>query len=57
MAWLGALMAYIKNGPFDPATDGAMESKRILARYRGLACGARYAEAVRGMRPAARELW
>ena len=57
MEWLGALMAFIKNGPFDPAKDGAMESKTILARYRGLACGPRYAEAVRAMRPMARDLW
>ena len=57
MEWLGGLMAYIKNGPFDPAKDGAMETKTVLSRYRGLACGARHAEALRAMRPVARELW
>ena len=57
MDWLGGLMAFLKNGPFDPAKDGAMETKSVLARYRGLACGARHAEALRSMRPVARDLW
>lgn len=56
MDWLGALMAFIKNGPFDPAKDSAIDTKTILARYRGLACGARYAEAVRSVKPRVTEL-
>lgn len=52
--WLGGLMAFVRNGPVDPK-DPAVETKTILARYRGLASGARYAEALRGMRPVARE--
>lgn len=53
--WLGGLMAFVRNGPFDPAKDAAVETKTVLARYRGLACGARYAEAVRSVRPVARD--
>jgi LmbE family N-acetylglucosaminyl deacetylase len=54
--WLGKLMAFIKNGPFDPAKDGAMDTKTTLARYRGLASGARYAEAVRSLKPRVTEI-
>ncbi len=49
--WLGQLMAFVKNAPFDPANDAAMQTKTTLARYRGLACGAKYAEAVRSQKP------
>lgn len=55
--WLGKLMAFVKNAPFDPTKDAAMETKTTLARYRGLACGARYAEAVRAVRPKTVELF
>ena len=55
--WLGQLMAFVKNGPFDPTKDAAMETKTTLARYRGLACGARYAEAVRSVRPRIAEIF
>ncbi len=55
--WLGQLMAFVRNAPFDPAKDSALESKTILARYRGLACGARYAEATRSVRPRLTELF
>lgn len=58
MEWLGGLMAFLKpKAPFDPAKDGAMDAKSVLARYRGLACGAKHAEALRSMRPMARDLW
>ncbi len=53
--WLASLMAFVRNGPLDPARDAAVETKTVLARYRGLACGAKYAEAVRSMRPVARD--
>lgn len=46
--WLGRLMAFVRNRPYDAQVqDGAESVKETLARYRGLACGARYAEAVR----------
>jgi LmbE family N-acetylglucosaminyl deacetylase len=49
--WLGRLMAFVKNIPFDAGNDAALDTKTILAKYRGLACGAKYAEAVRSFRP------
>ncbi len=50
--WLGRLMAYVKNKKYDPAeSDAAVETKTVLARYRGLACGAKYAEAFRSVKP------
>ena len=53
--WLGGLMAFVNNRPMDIAKDAAVDVKTTLARYRGMASGARYAEAVRSMRPTARE--
>lgn len=55
--WLGELMAFVRNTPFDPAKDAAVETKTTLARYRGLACGAQYAEALRSVRPQVRDLF
>jgi LmbE family N-acetylglucosaminyl deacetylase len=50
--WLGELMAFVRNEPYDRAKpDGARTSKESLARYRGSACGVRYAEALRALRP------
>ncbi|MBE7497824.1 MAG: PIG-L family deacetylase [Verrucomicrobiaceae bacterium] len=49
--WLGRLMAFVKNTPYDAGkSDGAVDTKTVLARYRGLACGVKYAEALRSMR-------
>jgi LmbE family N-acetylglucosaminyl deacetylase len=46
MDWLGRLMAFVRNRPYDPKTpEGPQTVKEILARYRGLTCGAKYAEA------------
>jgi len=46
--WLGKLMALMRGKPYDRTVpDGAVQAKTALARYRGLACGARYAEALR----------
>lgn len=56
-SWLGGLMAYVRNKPLDPARDAALEAKSVLARYRGAACGVRHAEALRSVRPLARELF
>lgn len=50
--WLGRLMAYVRKEDYDPAkNDAAMDTKTVLARYRGLACGARYAEALKSVKP------
>ncbi len=47
MEWLGRLLAFVRDRPYDPESlDGAQSVKETLARYRGLACGAKYAEAV-----------
>jgi len=45
--WLGGLMTFVRNRPYDPqAPDGSQTVKETLARYRGLASGVKYAEAV-----------
>ena len=54
--WLGGLMAFVRDKPLDPAKDAAVETKTVLARYRGLACGVRHAEALRSVRPLAHSL-
>lgn len=52
MDWLGRLMAFVRNEPIDAAkVEAALDTKTVLARYRGLACGARYAEALKAVRP------
>ena len=48
--WLGQLMAFVRAKPYDELSpDPAVLTKTTLARYRGSACGARYAEAVWAM--------
>jgi LmbE family N-acetylglucosaminyl deacetylase len=50
MEWLGRLMAFVRNKPFDEEElDAAQTSKANLARYRGAACGVKYAEALWAM--------
>jgi LmbE family N-acetylglucosaminyl deacetylase len=50
--WLGELMAALRNEAYDRAKpDGARQAKESLARYRGSACGVKYAEALRSFRP------
>jgi len=47
MEWLGQLMAFVRDRPYDPQSpDPAQIAKETLARYRGQACGVKYAEAV-----------
>lgn len=47
MEWLGRFMALMRGKPYDRTMpDGAVQAKEALARYRGITCGARYAEAV-----------
>ena len=47
MEWLGRLMAFLRDRPYDPQSpDRSQTVKETLARYRGLACGVPYAEAV-----------
>lgn len=47
MEWLGRLMAFTRNRPYDGQTlDAAQAAKETLARYRGQTCGVKYAEAV-----------
>ncbi len=48
--WLGQLMAFVRNKPFDAEEpDGAVTAKANIARYRGAACGVKYAEALWAM--------
>lgn len=48
--WLGQLMAFVRNKPYDENfADPAVAAKATLARYRGAACGAKYAEALWAM--------
>ena len=50
MDWLGQLMALVRGEKYDPTFRGsAQESKEALARYRGITCGVKYAEAVRSL--------
>lgn len=45
--WLGRFMALMRNQKYDKnAADGAVRAKEVLASYRGLAAGVRYAEAL-----------
>ena len=49
--WLGKTMAAMRGETYDAGKpDPAIETKRVLAEYRGKACGARYAEALRSVR-------
>jgi LmbE family N-acetylglucosaminyl deacetylase len=57
LEWLGRLMAFVKNEPYDQAkVEAALDTKTVLAMYRGLACGARYAEALKAMKAYPREV-
>jgi N-acetylglucosamine malate deacetylase 1 len=48
MEWLGRLMALVRNQPYAAAQrDAAQEASEAIARYRGSACGVRYATGLR----------
>ena len=58
IGWLGKLMAIVRNEPYDSAKrDSAQQTKESLARYRGQTCGAPYAEAVKALYHAPREIF
>lgn len=55
--WIGELMSVVRNQPYDRTkSDGAQTAKESLARYRGSACGVRYAEALRAVYQRPREI-
>jgi LmbE family N-acetylglucosaminyl deacetylase len=57
MEWLGQLMAFVRKKPFDAGEpDAAQIAKANIARYRGAACGAKYAEALWAMNAQAVEI-
>ncbi len=48
--WLGQLMAFVRQKPYDEnMPDAAVSAKTTLARYRGATCGAKFAEALWAM--------
>ena len=57
--WLAQLMAFVRGKPHDELAppDPAVVAKTTLARYRGAACGAKYAEAVWAMQTKATQLF
>jgi LmbE family N-acetylglucosaminyl deacetylase len=58
IAWLGQLMALVRNEPFDASKpDGAMRAKESLAAYRGATCGVRFAEAFRSLHAYPQEIF
>jgi LmbE family N-acetylglucosaminyl deacetylase len=58
MDWLGELMAFVRNKPRDEAElDPSQVTKTTLARYRGAACGAKYAEALWALHTRPVEIW
>ncbi len=55
--WLGQLMAAMSDKPYDRSQPHpAQAAKETLARYRGAACGARYAEAMRAFNARPQEI-
>jgi N-acetylglucosamine malate deacetylase 1 len=57
MEWLGKLMAFASKTEFDPAKpDSSRFTKEGIARYRGITCGVKYAEALWAMRASAVEI-
>ncbi|MEQ1852380.1 MAG: PIG-L family deacetylase [Chthoniobacteraceae bacterium] len=57
MEWLGRLMAFVRNKPYNAEEpDASQTAKANIARYRGAACGVKYAEALWSMNPQAVEI-
>ncbi|MEY4939104.1 MAG: hypothetical protein RIQ93_839 [Verrucomicrobiota bacterium] len=51
MEWLGSLMGFVRNKPYNPGeADAAVTGRATLARYRGASCGAQFAEAYWALR-------
>lgn len=49
--WLAQLMAFVRPAPSPLDIDPAVAAKTTLARYRGAACGSKYAEALWSAQP------
>jgi LmbE family N-acetylglucosaminyl deacetylase len=55
--WLGRFMALVRNEPYRAGgLDAAQQTKEALALYRGKTCGVKYAEAVRALAAAPRDI-
>jgi LmbE family N-acetylglucosaminyl deacetylase len=55
--WLGKLMAVTRNQAYDQSKpDAAQSAKEALARFRGSACGVKYAEALRSFNARPRDI-
>lgn len=56
--WLGRFMALVRNKPYDrDKPDGAVRAKETLARYRGLAAGVAFAEALGAATAYPQDIW
>ena len=50
-------MALVRNEPYKAGElDGAQQTKEAIARYRGITCGAKYAEALKAMNAETRDI-
>lgn len=57
LEWLGRFNALVADTPYDAQQrHPAQRTKEIIAEYRGKACGAQYAEAIRGVRARQQEI-
>jgi LmbE family N-acetylglucosaminyl deacetylase len=55
--WLGKVMALVRNEPYKAdKPDKSQETKEAIARYRGITCGVKYAEALKAMNAEARDI-
>src|SRR6185437_16043562 len=55
--WLGKVMALVRNEPYNAdKPDKSQQTKEAIARYRGITCGVRYAEALKAMSAEPRDI-